>query len=294
MPSPFLPISDVPIDHKFARGTHSNENLGDAGGCNAGVIMVRRRKDGLKCVEKKMKPSFIRAGRAKEEINFLRGLNHPNINRYVDAFLDDNPTAPRASLYTEYCNRGSLQDRIDYKAETGGFFSESVVVLLLTNLVNAIAYCQYGTKDAYRRQPTQPGWVAILHRDIKPDNVFIQMDEPGGKPRYILGDFGLAQRYSRTPPRSSHYGTPTWCPPENPYHGKRSDVWSIGAIIQSVCHLGLSPCHSVHGVKPCCGVGTRYTPELDAVVRRMMRTIPENRPDILTVSDMLHDIPFAR
>jgi serine/threonine protein kinase len=108
--------------------------------------------------------------------------------------------------------------------------------------------------------------IPILHRDIKPDNVFIKSRSTLGTKNYfyvILSDFGLAcedrpdgdprvDKYQRA---GSQLGTPTWIAPElcyYPYpatpqeemyfppghkHSKRSDLWAVGASIYNLCEF---------------------------------------------------------
>ena len=186
-------VGHRPLYNEFDRVYHPGVAMGNAGGCNAGVAVVRRRRDGRPCVEKKLKAEDILQGRAWQEIDFLRGLNHPNITAYIDAFHDSKPTSPNASLYMEFCNMGSLGDRINYERELGRLFEEEKVWHILMSLIKAIAYCQYGILDACQGTPAVRGWVPLVHRDIKPDNIFLHKSPRSPKPRIVLGDFGLAK-----------------------------------------------------------------------------------------------------
>ena len=87
-------------------------------------------------------------------------------------------------------------------------------------------------------------------------------------------------------PTSRFYGAPLWAPPECPYFEKRSDVWSIGAIVQCVCRLGMTP-NDEQGPLVCRGVGRHYSPELDDIVRAVMQKISRDRPDIRSLTDMV-------
>src|SRR5262249_16424977 len=89
----------------------------------------------------------------------------------------------------------------------------------------------------------------IIHRDIKPDNVFLHQDEGGEVVKVV--DFGIAkfftgpqsaeeQRLTRT---GEYLGTPRFAAPERIFGGPddgRSDVYSLGAVLyELIC--GVSP-----------------------------------------------------
>lgn len=89
-----------------------NESIGDKGAFNAGVYIVKRRSDGRNCVEKRFRPKEILSEAAKFEISVVRDLNHKHITEYIDSFIDMSGANPRASLYLEYCDLGTLADTL--------------------------------------------------------------------------------------------------------------------------------------------------------------------------------------
>ncbi|KAJ4160175.1 hypothetical protein NW754_003299 [Fusarium falciforme] len=70
----------------------------------------------------------------------------------------------------------------------------------------------------------------ILHRDVKPDNILYSME--GGKPRFELGDFGLAIEARHY---EDHAGTFAYMAPDVLLRGAaqtaKSDVWSLYATM---------------------------------------------------------------
>ncbi|KAI0301906.1 kinase-like domain-containing protein [Multifurca ochricompacta] len=72
----------------------------------------------------------------------------------------------------------------------------------------------------------------VVHRDVKPENVFIDNDG-----HIVLGDFGLARKLSageNTISSDEMFGTPAYTPPEvftgQPY-GREVDLWAFGVML---------------------------------------------------------------
>ena len=92
--------------------------------------------------------------------------------------------------------------------------------------------------DRRRADPHHPpyGWQPVVHRDIKPYNVFCRTHcspTTNSIPDLVLGDFGIASTNLRT---STGAGTPTWQGPEYPVVTAKTDVWGLGAIVHTLCH----------------------------------------------------------
>ena len=72
----------------------------------------------------------------------------------------------------------------------------------------------------------------IIHRDIKPDNIFIGRDGQSAK----IGDFGVARKISENLPAETYTGTPLYMAPEilkNQYgkgYDHRADIYSLGLV----------------------------------------------------------------
>lgn len=75
----------------------------------------------------------------------------------------------------------------------GKSFSEEAVWDIFMQLVNAVAFLQYGVRDAcFHPEPPVPRWTGVIHRDIKPANVFLCTQLHRSLPLVVLGDFGQA------------------------------------------------------------------------------------------------------
>lgn len=259
------------------------KRLGVGGSFNAGVYLVKRRRDGKKCVEKGLQDELIASGAAEFEIFVLSELKHENVVEYIDAFVVRNGRELKASLYMEHCDGGTLDDYIKRYHMEGRFAMERFVWSMFMQLANAIAYCQYGIKDAVAGGQPEEDWIGVVHRDIKPDNIFLRASSGGFQA--VLGDFGQAIREDDQGNWGRTYqgGAPLWAAPESQKSGYEyaSDVWAIGAVVQFLCRqrckvevVGLgnmtTQCYW--------GVGLRYSDFLDVAVHALIQRDPGVRP----------------
>jgi len=79
----------------------------------------------------------------------------------------------------------------------------------------------------------------IIHRDIKPDNIFIS--ENGD---YKLGDFGVARELEKTTMGMSRKGTMSYMAPEvfngKPYN-RTADIYSLGVVLYTLLNQNRTP-----------------------------------------------------
>lgn len=81
--------------------------------------------------------------------------------------------------------------------------------------------------------------AGVLHRDIKPDNIFVSEDGV-----YKLGDFGVARIIEETEMNLSHKGTLVYMAPEvyrGEDYGMTADIYSLGLVMYKYLNNGRLP-----------------------------------------------------
>ena len=154
--------------------------------------------------------------------------------------------------------------------------------------------------------------AGVLHRDLKPDNIFIVKDSsmPDGLRVKIL-DFGLAKVLAETGRKrtgiQSVMGTPRYMSPEqcrsstNIDH--RSDIYSLGCILFELI-TGTAPFDGgigeiieahLEGNIPRASTFSGCSPHLDELITQLMAKDPARRPQSMTaVRRALDKVPLGR
>jgi serine/threonine protein kinase len=141
----------------------------------------------------------------------------------------------------------------------------------------------------------------VIHRDLKPPNVFLARDADGAPPVVLILDFGLAKllggddegadKLTRT---GALLGTPHYMAPEQLFGDRsvdaRADVWAIGVMLYE-CISGRRPLegrsygqlvkNAARGVTTSLGdASPGVDPRVAALVSRMISVDREERPDL--------------
>lgn len=152
--------------------------------------------------------------RFKLEASVAATLNHPGIVQVFDADFD--PQTSSCFIAMELLRGRTLREVMDDSTA-----HPQQVVELLTMAMEPLAL-------AHAR-----GYV---HRDLKPDNLFV-VEEANGPARVKLLDFGIAaqQGVERLTQVGTAMGTPHYMSPEQATNargaGPASDVWALGVML---------------------------------------------------------------
>lgn len=210
-------------------------------------------KSSFVCAMKRLKKPVSEQAekRMKHEIESLRDVLHPNLVRIIDG----NPA--ECWFVMEYFPNGTLADKL-------GYYSRNPLKALIdfSGVVEGVV------------QLHQKG---IIHRDIKPGNIFVR-----GDGSLVLGDFGLAfnvDSQERLTKIDESTGTDFFMPPWA--YGKRLDeinktfdIYSLGKVLW--CMLSGKrkiPSHS-YGELPPDSLG-QY-PAIEKILRKCVSNVEKD------------------
>lgn len=113
------------------------------------------------------------------QVNILRELKHPFVVRYYDRIIEKI----QAKLYIvmEFCEGGDLGAMIKKARKDGTSIDEEFIWKVFSQILIAL-------KECHRHKDTTGKAKPILHRDLKPGNIFLDANS-----NIKIGDFGLAK-----------------------------------------------------------------------------------------------------
>ncbi|KAI5305994.1 Suppressor of the cold-sensitive snRNP biogenesis mutant brr1-1 [Ascosphaera pollenicola] len=275
----------------------TNEQSGSG---SFGIIRkVKRKSDGFILCRKEiayLKMSQKEREQLMSEFNILSSLRHPNIVAYYHR--EHLKTTQELYLYMEYCGGGDLGMVIKNLKASNKYAEEEFVWRILSQLVTALYRCHYGVNPPEAgtnvlgppssKQPSglksKQAQVMILHRDLKPDNIFLGDDQS-----VKLGDFGLSKLMRSQDFASTYVGTPFYMSPEicaGEKYTLYSDIWAVGCIMYELCakeppfnartHIQLI--HKIRdGRFP--SLPSIYSAELRGLIASCLKVNPQQRPD---------------
>ena len=153
--------------------------------------------------------------KAKLESKILSKLQSQYIVRYYDSFEENN----FLNIVMEYCDGGDLNEFITKNKQTKILLKENIIWNIFLKIL-------IGLYELHKNK--------ILHRDLKPLNIFIIKNDFDIK----IGDFGAAKLLDKNNLAQTIIGTPYYLSPEIceelPYNDK-SDIWALGCILYELC-----------------------------------------------------------
>jgi len=249
------------------------------------VSSVRRVSDGKRMVWKELDYGTMNEkekSHVVSEVNFLRELRHPFIVKYYDRII--NKKDMKLYIVMESCEGGDLQNLIRKCKREKIYVREEKLWKMFAQLVLALAACHYHEQDGVVKP--------ILHRDIKPGNVFLDRYQ-----NIKIGDFGLAKELSsKSTFAYTNVGTPYYMSPElvnEDRYNERSDIWALGCLLFELASLR-TPFDAHNAVALAVKINTarvpkipsRYSKELNNVIHRMLQKSSKQRPTLKELQSM--------
>ncbi|CAL8584530.1 hypothetical protein XPA_010121 [Xanthoria parietina] len=118
-----------------------------------------------------------------------------NVHSNLPKLYHFNHSLAQIECWMEYCDGGDLVTFEEHHVLNHTLIPEGFLWHTLTSLTSALAFLHTGVDRSDPDRPKPPNWRPILHRDIKPDNVFLKLPARPSNTKYptlVLGDFGLA------------------------------------------------------------------------------------------------------
>ena len=145
------------------------------------------------------------------EIKLLKKLrNHKNIVKYFEHFENEK----HFFIVMENISGGNLLNAINKMSK----IPEPMAKIIFIQLIETIKYLHS---------------IGIVHRDIKPDNILIELDNT-----IKLCDFGVSIEVKEGQLLRDSCGTPAFVAPEilkdSPYDPFMTDIWSSGVVLYAM------------------------------------------------------------
>lgn len=194
-------------------------NIGD--GAQGSAALVQNIRTGELAVRKKMTAYELLPDDTPLEALILQEIlpsSRHIVGMFAWGFEPDRHDNINVVQWFEYCRGGDLQHAMDGVTIVPEDFIWHCFIQL-AHALHVIHNC---------------GSQRVVHRDIKPDNIFLDKKyrDEAPWPNLKVGDFGTAVLERHT--EGIH--VPCWHGPEIPHLSSAGDIWSLGAIIHWLGH----------------------------------------------------------
>jgi len=147
-----------------------------------------------------------------KEIEVLSNLDHPNILKIYEYFVDEN----KYYILMELCEGGELYEKIiEFQ-----YFSEHDAAKIMKKLFSCIFYLHS---------------KGIVHRDLKPENILLEKEKNDEMKDFTIKliDFGTSNYFEPSNKLTYKIGTAYYIAPEviNQSYTEKCDIWSLGVIM---------------------------------------------------------------
>ncbi len=275
---------------RIIAGRYRIERMLGAGGMGAvheATHLTLDRRVAFKVLHPALTVDAGLVARFRREAKTMAGLTHPNVVQVFDAGQE----GPLVFIVMEFLSGSTLADWIDARVPC----DPAALLPLVIPVGRALSF-------VHAR--------GIVHRDVKPDNVFLVKGDDGSLTPKVL-DFGIARPISQEGAKSitatgAILGTPAYMAPEQTWGLKEithaADQWAFAAMLyEAFCGEIPHQCETAHALlvrrvsEPVADLGARcpsLDPALVAALMRALATEPANRfPSMEAFIDALNGAP---
>ncbi|MFO0926101.1 MAG: serine/threonine-protein kinase [Gemmataceae bacterium] len=204
----------------------------DRGGMGA-VYLARHAKSGGRVALKVMLPEVaanpIAVGRFLREAHLTRALRHRNVVQLYDAGCSEGTFF----LTMQFCDGGSVMQHMKAQGRALPIDEAANVIL---DVLAGLEYAHAQQVTVKLPDGTEATAAGLVHRDLKPQNIFLTGAGAGRVAR--IGDYGLAKAFdlaglSGQTATGAAAGTPSFMPRQQlvnfKYARPEVDVWAAAA-----------------------------------------------------------------
>ncbi|USW51320.1 Putative serine/threonine-protein kinase, active [Septoria linicola] len=166
---------------------------GKLGHFNTPIHLVRQRNSGKLFIIKQVIDD--KAPDWPKEAGLLSELAHPNIIGLESVHIDRNGATPIVNIVLQYCDGGDVQDFLNSQCAVHEKVPLPFVLHFASSMIDALSFVHHGiTYDADADQFRRCHQPSMIHRDLKPKNIFLDKSHraENGLPRVVVADFGLS------------------------------------------------------------------------------------------------------
>jgi serine/threonine-protein kinase len=280
------PVNDEDLPPGSQAGEYVIERKIGEGGMGAvygAKHPVIGKRAAIKVIKRELSASAEGVDRFVREAQAVNQIGHPNI---VDVFGFGTLPDGRSFFVMEWLEGESLRERMQRPLA----FAQALEVL------ESIAIALQAAHEA-----------GVVHRDLKPDNVFLARVKGSPAPRVKLLDFGLAKLQGSSSEGAVNHtrtgivmGTPLYLSPEQAKGAKvdaATDIYSLGAMAYEMgagavpfiaeSAVEIMAMHISARAEPLSQRAPWVPPMFEQLVFRMLEKDPRNRPAIAEVAQQL-------
>lgn len=243
----------------FVRGYKLVEKLGSGSSRVVWKVIKDRREFAMKVLDGNVysiEKSLVGAG-------FLRSC--PFLVSFIESFKEEDSFC----LVMEYCAQGDLQRLIENMKKAGN------TCMPFHRMIKLLIQLVLGLFELHKNH--------ILHRDIKAENVFIDVNDNAK-----IGDFGISVDENRTR-TDTFQGTMAYVSPQvlqAKRYDSKADIWGLGVVAYLLCTFRL-PFSGENGIPNLLSIlegkykpiaNDSYPSEVLEVIHSMLTMDPELRP----------------